>query len=401
MFLEELKDDNLWNTYLEDRLSKEFISKKEKEEIQDFVSNHKYKEIVEQICNHQYSFSIPSKHSISKKHSSKKRIVYTYTYEEMNLLKYISFLLYEYDYLFTKNLYSFRKVIGVRDAVKSIIYTKNIRNMYGYKVDISNYFNSIDKSILLKNLKKDIKDKDLYSFIEDIIDNPYVLYEDKKIEEKKGVIAGNPISAFLANYYLRELDEYFWNENVFYIRYADDIIIFTKSKKDRDKYQKKLYEYLEKYHLSINKKKEHFYEPGEVFEFLGFSFDGGLVDLSENTIYKIKGKIKRSARGIRRWMLKHDAKEEIAIKAMNRKYNKKFYGNENSELSWKYWYFPTINMSKSLKLIDQYYQEEIRYMVTGKHNKRNFKKVPYQTLKNCHYKSLVHEYYLLMFNVEN
>ena len=395
MFIDKLIDDNLWNTYLESKLEKDFISNKEKEEIKEFVSNKKYIDITKKIYKHNYKFSIPNKHMINKNHGSKKRVVYTYTNEEMHILKYIAYLLYEYDYLFNKNLYSFRQVIGVRDTVNSITHTKNIKNMYGYKVDIKNYFNSINKDILLNNLKDDIKDKDLYNLIEDIIDNEYVIYEESTIKEKKGVIAGNPISAFLANYYLREIDNYFWNEKVFYIRYADDIIIFTNTKEERDKYRKNLMDFLSKYKLEVNPKKEHFYDKGEVFEFLGFSFNGKEVDLSDNTIYKIKGKIKRSSRGIRRWMLKKDADYKIAIKAMNRKYNKKFFGNDNSELSWKYWYFPTITTTKSLKLIDNYYQDEIRYIVTGKHNKKNYKKVPYNLLKECNYVPLVNEYYKL------
>ena len=401
MFLEEILDEKLWNKYLEDRLSKDFISFKEKEKIKYFVINKEYSNITSLLSKKKYSFSIPTKHYISKKYSSKKRVVYTYTYEEMNLLKFISFLLYKYDFLFSRNLYSFRKKIGVRDAVKSIIYTKNISNMYGYKVDISNYFNSIDKNIILNNLKKDINDKDLYNLFIDILNNPYVKYNNKVLIENKGAIAGNPISSFLANYYLKEMDNYFWNKNIFYIRYADDILIFTKTKEERIKYINKLKEFLNKYKLTINSKKENYYDKGDIFEFLGFSFNNKVVDLSQNTIYKIKGKIKRTARSIRRWMIKNNAKSDVAIKAMNRKFNKKFYGNINSELSWKYWYFPTINTSKNLKYIDKYYQDEIRYMITGKHNKRNFKKVPYQKLKECNYKSLVHEYYKLMSNMKN
>ncbi len=401
MFLEDITNDNYWNSYLEDRLSKEFIPNKEKEIIKDFVESGKYKEVTTLLKNHNYNFSIPKKHMISKKHSSKKRIVYTYTDEEMNILKFISFYLYKYDYLFSRNLYSFRKIIGVRDAVKSIIYTKNIKNMYGYKVDISNYFNSINTDILLNNLKNDINDKDLYDTIYDIISNPYVIYEEEKMLENKGVIAGNPISAFLANYYLKEIDEYFWNEIIFYIRYADDILIFTKTETERDKYRDKLYEFLDKYKLKVNNKKEHFYNKGEPFEFLGFLFNDRVVDLSDNAIYKIKGKIRRSARAIRRWMIKNNAEEDVAIKAFNRKYNKKFFGNDNSELSWKYWYFPTINTSKSLRLIDKYYQDELRYMITGKHNKKNYKIVPYKRIKDCNYKSLVNEYYKLVSNMKN
>ena len=393
MFKDKLINEKLWNDYLNTKLSKDFINKKEKEELKDFILNKKYKDIVDKIYNNKYKFSTPIKHSINKNYKTKKRIVYTYTYEEMNVLKFISFLLYDYDYLFSKNLYSFRKTIGVKNAVKSLMVTKNIKNMYGYKVDIKNYFNSINKDILLNNLKKDIVDKDLFNLLSQLLNNEYTIYNNELIKENKGAIAGAPISAFLANYYLKEMDEYFWKQNVFYIRYADDIIIFTKEKEEIYKYKDILYDFLDKYKLLPNKKKEYFYSKGESFEFLGFSFKNNIVDLSKNTINKIKGKIRRTSRGLRRWMIKKNADTIGVIKAMNRKYNRKFYGNDNTELSWKYWFFGTINTSISLKIVDKYYQEQIRYLVTGKHNKKNYKKVPYAILKKCNYKPLVNEYY--------
>ena len=93
-------------------------------------------------------------------------------------------------------------------------------------------------------------------------------------------------------------------------------------------------------------------------------------------------------------MLKKNSTPEIALKAMNRKYNRKFYGKaQKEELSWKYWFFPTITTADSLKIIDQYLQEQERYLVTGKHNQKNYAKVPYEMLKACGYKSLVNEYY--------
>ena len=392
MFKDRLIDDSLWLDYYNLKITKDFISDKEKNELEDFVMNKKYKSIVDQIYKGKYSFSIPNKHLINKSHG-KKRIVYTYKDDEMQILKYISFLLYEYDYLFSKNLYSFRKNISVKNAVKSLQVTKNIQNMYGYKVDIKNYFNSINIDILLDNLKKDIKDNDLYQLFVDILSNPYVMFENNKIKEEKGAIAGNPISAFLANYYLKDIDEYFWNEKVFYIRYADDILIFANTKEEIDLYRKKLLDYLKQYKLVVNPNKEHFYDIGEPFEFLGFLFNHNIIDLSFNTVYKIKGKIRRTSRGLRRWVVKNNKDYKEAIKAMNRKYNHKFYGNGESELTWKFWFFPSINTARSLKIIDTYYQDQLRYIATGKHNKKNYKIVPYKDLKECNYKSLVHEYY--------
>ena len=403
MLEKDILDDKKWNEFLKYKTSKDFVSKKEKNIFTDFILNKKYKTICDKIASGTYSFSVPQKHLISKGHSPKKRIVYTFAEDEMIVLKYISFLLYEYDFLFSPNLYSFRNNSSVKNAIRNISNIKNINKMYGYKVDISNYFNSIDINILLNNLKKDINDELLFSLIKNILKNEYVEYRGKKFIEQKGVMAGTPISAFLANYYIREIDEFFWNQKLVYCRYADDIIIFCNNKKELKNFQKKLIEFFDKYNLKINKEKEYFFEPNDKWEFLGFSFYNNKIDLSDNTIRKIKAKIRRSARGIRRWMLNKNANYIVALKAMNRKYNTKFYGKQNrEELSWKYWFFPTITTSDSLKIVDNYMQEEQRYIVTGKHNKRNYKIVPYDILKKCNYKSLVNEYYKdLSLDVKN
>lgn len=394
MLKEYLLDNSKWNEFLNYKLSKDFVPKKEKEIFEDFIINKKYEAVCAGILDGTYSFSTPKKHLISKGHSRKKRAVYTFSNDEMLVLKYISYLLYEYDDLFSPNLYSFRNSRGVKNAIRNISNIKTIHKMYGYKVDISNYFNSIDIDILLDNLKTDIKDEMLFSLFESILKNDSVIYNDEIIHEKKGVMAGTPISAFLANYYIKEIDEFFWNQKLVYCRYADDIILFCQNKDELISFKQKLLAYFDKYNLSINSDKEYFFEPDDKWEFLGFSFYGNKIDLSDNTIRKIKGKIRRSARGIRRWMIKKDASYQVALKAMNRKYNRKFFGKQDKEeLSWKYWFFPTINTSDSLKIIDNYMQEQERYLVTGKHNKRNYKIVPYELLKECNYRSLVHEYY--------
>ena len=139
---------------------------------------------------------------------------------------------------------------------------------------------------------------------------------------------------------------------------------------------------------------------------MGFSFKDGIIDLSSSTVKKIKGKIKRSARGIRRWMIRKNTKEEYALKAMNRKFNNKFYNTKDkNDLNWSEWFFPSINTSKSLKVIDNYMQENLRYIVCGRYSKKNFEKVTYHMLKQCNYKPLVHEYYkykeMLRNNINN
>lgn len=391
--LDSLNNEDLWNEFLESKENSKNLPQKVIKEYQEFICNKKYIKIANDIINGSYQFSIPRKVLIGKMGKSKKRTVYIYEETENYILKMLSYLLYKYDNMFSPNLYSFRRNNGVKKAIYTIINTGKINKMCAYKVDIKNYFNSIPVNMLLENLKKDLDDKRLYNLIEELLLNKQVKYEDKIILEEKGIMAGVPISAFLANYYLRDLDKCFYENNILYARYADDIIVFGNTMEEIKNYQKKIKKFLDIKKLSVNEEKEYFYKAGEKFEFLGFSFENGTIDISNNSFKKIKRKIRRTARGLRRWMIRKNATPEVTLKAMNRKYNNKFFGKNENDLTWKYWFFPIINTDKTLKQVDNYMQEQQRYVVTGVHNKRNFEKVPYEFLKKCNYKSLVNEYH--------
>lgn len=387
-----LDKDEIWLDFLNHKINSSHLPIKTLNEYKNFIENKKYKNIVKKIIEEEYSFSIPKKIMIGKMGKSKKRVVYMFSEEETYILKLLTYLLYKYDYFFSPNLYSFRKKSGVKRAIYNL--TKcHINKLYGYKLDIKNYFNSINTDILLSNLKNDLNDNKLYNLFEKILQDKRVIFNNEVIIEEKGAMAGVPISAFFANYYLKELDKYFYENNIIYARYADDIIIFDKSFDKILEHQNFISNFLENLNLKINKEKEFFYKPGDEFEFLGFSYKNGTIDLSSNTIKKIKGKIKRSAKGFRRWMIRKNANYDVTVKAINRKFNRKFYGKNENDLTWKYWFFPVINTSKSLKIVDNYMQDWQRYIITGKHNKKNYEKVPYTFLKQCNYKSLVNEFY--------
>lgn len=388
--IDSLNNDAAWQEFLLQK-SATYIPEKVIERYKNYVENKEYADVATKVIDGSYKFSTPKKSLISKGGTSKKRTVYSYTKDETYILKMVSFLLYKYDYLFSDNLYSFRKKTGVRQAIHTVLKNK-VKSKYAYKVDIKNYFNSINISKILASLEKDLNDEKLFKLIKELLENPNVIFRDSVVEEQKGAMAGVPISAFLANYYLKDLDFYFYSNNILYLRYADDIIVFD-TEENIKKHSEFIKNFLFKNDLEVNLEKEFYYAPGDKINFLGFSFEDGTIDLSENSVKKIKGKIRRSARSFRRWMLKKQASPEGTLKAMNRKFNKKFFGKSESDLTWKYWFFPIINTTKSLKEIDNYLQDWERYVVTGVHNKKNYEKVTYDFLKKCNYKSLVHEYY--------
>ena len=73
--------------------------------------------------------------------------------------------------------------------------------------------------------------------------------------------------------------------------------------------------------------------------------------------------------------------------------NKKFFGyDEDDDFTWSKWFFPNLTTDKGLKEIDKYMQEYIRYSVTGRHYKGNYR-IEYETMKSWGYRNLVNEYY--------
>ena len=392
--LDNIAKEEVWKEYLDFKEKQLSISKQEIEKIREFVSSKKYIQMAQSISDGKYTFSIPTKHLINKVNKSKKRVVYSYTEEESYVLKVITYLFSKkYDEKYASNCYSFRRGSSVKSAIKRITSTQNLNELYGYKIDISNYFNSVNVELLLKKLKVFLADDEkLYRFIEKLLSDDSVMFNNEIIHEEKGIMAGVPISSFLANIFLKDVDEYFERENALYLRYSDDIILFSEKEKI-DFYIERLNELIKVNKLEINEDKKLYIKPGDKWDFLGFSFENGEIDISDISKQKIKGKIKRASRKLHRWMVRKDASYERAIIAMNKKFNRKFYMiDNNTELTWSLWYFPVINTTKSLHEIDLYMQQSLRYIATGKYGKKNYN-IRYNELKVLGYRPLVAEYY--------
>ena len=396
--LELLSKREIWEEFLAYRLVKGRFNWHEFDEADTYVSEEKYLGVVERLQRGE-GLSIPTRHLVNKMGSGKKRVVYSFPQDEMTVLKAMAFLLYRYDSQLAPNCYSFRRGMTAHDAIHHLVRTIDNRPMWAYKLDIHNYFNSIPVPLLLPILSEVMADDlPLYRFFEQLLTDPRPVLgnsiaENNSTNENRGVMAGTPTSPFLANIYLREVDQYFADNGVLYARYSDDIILFAPDRQTLDSHIDVLKDFLAKYRLEVNPDKVHIYSPEEAFDFLGFKCKGCSIDIAHSTRQKMKDRIRRKARSLQRWCSKNDIAEEKAMKVLIRYFNRKFFeADDAAMLTWSRWFFPVINQTEGLKEIDHYLQYNLRFVATGNHNKANYR-IRYAQLKELGYRSLVHEFY--------
>ena len=391
--LTQLTRQEAWEEFLAYRLMKGRFNWQEFNEADRFVEQEAYLHLAQRIARGE-GMGIPTKKIVNKMGSGKKRVVYSFTPDEMVILKLIAFRLYKYDACFTPNCYAFRRGIKASDAIFSIRRAIGDRQMWAYKLDIHDYFNSISIDILLPLLEEMLADdRPLYRFFEKMLTDNRVVSGGETIVESHGVMAGVPTAPFLADVYLKEVDRYFHDAHVIYARYSDDIILFAPDHETLMAYKAQMADFLRKYRLEVNPDKEKIYSPDDAYEFLGFKCHARSIDISEATKKKMKGKIKRATRSLMRWRIRNHMEPEKAMKGLINHFNRVFFESDDTDsLTWARWFFPVINQTEGLREIDHYLQQNIRYLCTGKHNKTNYR-TDYAQLKQMGYKSLVNEYY--------
>ena len=390
-----IADKQNWEAFLSYRNESRHPDKAEQLAWADYISREAYLPMAENIIGGDHELPLPARIEINKTGSSKKRIVYSYPEDLNRILKYICYALYRYDSFFSDACYAFRPSVSVKDAVAKLRARLKRSDCYCFKADISDYFNSIDTGRLLQRLgflKKE--DARLYALFEKMLTADAALDAQGNVMRlKRGAMAGIPVAPFFANVYLTDTDRYFGSGDILYLRYSDDILICADSKEKLNAARQELFRRLEADGLKPNPDKVCEYGCGESVEYLGFKIGRDGVDLSDMTVNKMKGKMRRKAHALRRWALEKKLPPERGAKGFITAMNHKLYTrSEDNAFSWSRWFFPLITTDESLKELDAYMQQYVRWCVSGRHYKGNYR-ISYETVKSWGYKSLVHEYH--------
>jgi len=170
--------------------------------------------------------------------------------------------------LLYKNNYGFRTGKSYKDAVNKVHNLIKHNFEYAVKIDIKDFFPSVNSHLLLEQISR------LFPF-DPILRELGKIMDGWDKNQIKGLPQGSPLSPMLSNIYLNLFDSYYQgNDNLFMLRYADDILILYNSKEQGDEIVLELEERLKTIGLSINAEKTIFVERGTVFTYLGYNIDG-------------------------------------------------------------------------------------------------------------------------------
>ena len=160
-----------------------------------------------------------------------------------------------------------------------------------------------------------------------------------------------------------------------------------------DSAKERLHNYLALNNLEVNPEKVNETSPGQPWTFLGFECNGSQIDVSKVSVQKLKAKMRRKSRALDRWRRIRGKDGWMAARAFIKHFNRKLYTAEScSEVNWSWWYFPLITTERSLKEIDAYMQDCVRYVATGSRTKSRFD-FTYDQMKELGLKTLVNSWF--------
>ena len=178
-----------------------------------------------------------------------------------------------YETKFSDNSYGYRPNRGAQDAINKALSFLNEGYTYVIDLDLSKFFDTVNHSKLLQILSRDIKDGRVISLVHKFLRAP--VCENGKVGPKTtiGTPQGGCISPVLANVILNELDQLLDSRGIRFVRYADDMVIMTKSRKAAERILGHVKDYLEnKLFLKVNEQKTKIDKASDKSQFLGFAF---------------------------------------------------------------------------------------------------------------------------------
>jgi len=178
-----------------------------------------------------------------------------------------------FQYIISDKCFHLKGPNGVKEAISWVEKGLSLDSYrYFLRIDIKSYYASIDREILTKQISSTFNDPRLINYLSDTVNIP-VLNNAAITLPSTGIARRNSLSPFYGALYLSPVDKYFEKiKGIFYVRYMDDFVILTKTKKQFCRAKKQLKKILNSLKLKYSRKKTKMGILTKGFHFLGVNF---------------------------------------------------------------------------------------------------------------------------------
>ena len=193
---------------------------------------------------------------------------------------------------FSEFSYGFRPGRSAHGAIQQA--REYIRQGFQIAVDtdLATFFDTVEHDVLMARVARKVRDKRVLRLIGSFLRGG-VLIEGRLHQTVSGVPQGGPLSPLLANILLDDLDKELERRGLRFVRYADDFLIFVRSRRAGDRVAQSVHRFLERrLKLSVNKKKSRVGSTDET-EFLGFAFKKTRILWSEKAFQEFRRRVRK------------------------------------------------------------------------------------------------------------
>lgn len=176
-----------------------------------------------------------------------------------------------YDETMSENSYGFRRKRNAHQALLKARQYVNEGYSHVIDIDMAKFFDRVNHDYLMNLLSKGIKDKRVLSLIHRYL-KAGAMMEGIATVNREGTPQGGPLSPILSNILLDNLDKELERRGHRFVRYADDICVFTRSERSAKRVLQSVSGYIEKeLKLEVNQTKSKVSNPEET-KLLGYGF---------------------------------------------------------------------------------------------------------------------------------
>ena len=207
-----------------------------------------------------------------------------------------------FDATFSEHSHGFRPGRGAHGAMREVCAIVDGGKRWVVDVDLEKFFDRVNHDVLMGKLAKRIVDRRVLRLIRRYL-NAGVMANGVTVERHEGTPQGGPLSPLLANVLLDEVDKELEQRGHAFVRYADDLRVFVRTKRAGERVMRSLVTLFGRLRLRVNDAKSAVAR-ATARPFLGFALwqaPGGATKLrvAPKALHTMKDRVRELTRRTR------------------------------------------------------------------------------------------------------